>query len=113
MSVGSPTRTAPLRAEVPPEREMRARVEAFDWSRTPLGPRESWPQSLRTTVGICLDTRFPTNLWWGDGLVQIYNDAYRPVLGGKHPRALGQNGRTCWAEIWPVVGPLCDRVRAT
>jgi PAS domain S-box-containing protein len=89
---------------------MASLVSALDWSATPLGPRDAWPQSLRTAVGICLDSQFPMNIWWGPQLVQVYNDAYRPVLGDKHPRSLGQRGQECWAEIWPVVGPLCEQV---
>jgi PAS domain S-box-containing protein len=69
-------------------------------------------QSLLTTVGIILNSRFPMFLWWGPDLIQFYNDAYRPSMGneGKHPTALGQRGEDCWAEIWPVIKPLIDRV---
>jgi PAS domain S-box-containing protein len=93
--------------------EMGALLRGFDWVRTPLGLPERWPQSLRTAVGICLESAFPMNIWWGPGLVQIYNDAYRPILGAKHPRSLAQNGRECWTDIWPVVGPLYDSVVVT
>src|SRR4030095_14774301 len=40
--------------------------------------------------------------------VQIYNDAYRPIPGAKHPRSMGQPARECWKEIWHIIGPLID-----
>jgi PAS domain S-box-containing protein len=91
-------------------RTMAALVSAHDWARTPLGPIENWPQSLRVAVGICLNSRFPMFVWWGPQLINIYNDAYIPVLGKRHPRALGRPARQNWEEIWPVVGPQADAV---
>lgn len=91
--------------------EMPQRILNFDWSGTPLGPIEAWPASLKTTVGIMLSSRQPMFLWWGPGLIQLYNDAYVPSFGlGKHPRALGQPGRECWGEIWPIIGPQIEDV---
>ncbi|MEU7524156.1 ATP-binding protein [Saccharothrix sp. NPDC042600] len=93
--------------------EMGALVSSFDWAASPLGPVETWPQSLRTAVGVCLTSRFPILLWWGPELVMIYNDAYRPILGAsKHPRALGAPGKDVWPEIWDVIGPMLDGVLA-
>jgi GAF domain-containing protein len=86
--------------------EMGALMRALDWASTPLGPVERWSPSLRTMVGILLANRFPLLLWWGPDHLQLYNDAYRPVLGAKHPRSLGQPARECWPEIWPIIGPL-------
>ena len=93
--------------------EMGRLTRAFDWSRTAVGPVENWPQSLRTTVGTVLHSDFPMFLWWGDEMIQFYNDAYRPSLGdeGKHPLALGQDAATCWPEIWDVIYPLIQKVR--
>ncbi len=89
-------------------------MRAKDWSQTPLGPAESWPQSLRTAVSICLNSNFPILVWWGRNLVMLYNDAYRPILGSlKHPHALGQPGRECWPEIWPIIGPMLESVLAS
>ncbi|MDB5008945.1 MAG: hypothetical protein JWP45_3338 [Mucilaginibacter sp.] len=94
------------------EGEMAKLTREFDWSQTALGSPESWSQSLLTTVSIILNSKFPMFLWWGDDLIQFYNDAYRPSLGnnGKHPGALGQRGEECWPEIWPVIKPLIDQV---
>ena len=88
--------------------EMGERIRAFDWSRTPLGPRESWSPALHTTVGLLLANRFPMLLWWGPDYISIYNDAYAPILGRKHPWALGQPVSECWSEIWHILKPLID-----
>ena len=70
--------------------ELGALMRATDWSRTPLGSVESWPQALRTSVRIMLTSRQPMFVWWGDELINLYNDAYKSIVGGKHPQALGQ-----------------------
>jgi hypothetical protein len=90
--------------------EMAGRVRATDWSRTPLGSPEAWPQALRLAVGICLNSRFPMFVWWGPDLINIYNDAYVPMLGKRHPAALGRPAHESWADIWSVVGPQADSV---
>jgi len=88
--------------------EMGALMRATDWTRTPLGPVGRWSPSLRMMVTFLLANRFPLLLWWGPEYVSIYNDAYRPILGAKHPRAMGQPVRECWSEIWQVLRPLID-----
>jgi signal transduction histidine kinase len=95
--------------------EMGERTRAFDWSETPVGPIEAWPQSLKTAVSICLGSRSPMVIWWGEqALTQFFNDAYIPFLGAsKLPSALGQSGRECWSEIWAVLGPMLEGVFAT
>ena len=91
--------------------EMGALIRGLDWSKTPLGPIEAWPQSLRITVSVCLNSHFPILIWWGPDLIKLYNDAYRPILGAtKHPRALGAPGREVWPEIWPIIGPMLQGV---
>lgn len=91
--------------------EMGALMGTLDWSATPVGPVESWPQSLRTSVSICLASRFPILILWGADLVMLYNDAFRPILGAsKHPKAMGQRGRECWPEIWNTIGPMLNGV---
>jgi PAS domain S-box-containing protein len=89
--------------------EMSSRIEGFDWSSTSLGPCDRWPASLRLMVNIALKTRFPMLVFWGPDLIQTYNDAFVPILGGKHPSALGQHARDCWPEIWSQIGPLLTR----
>ncbi len=90
---------------------MGALTRAYDWAATPLGPPNTWPQSLRTAVRILLNTNHPMFIWWGDELIQFYNDAYRQTMGPeRHPSALGQGGRECWAEIWPIIGPQIEQV---
>ena len=88
--------------------EMGRLIQSMDWSKTPLGPVAEWPQSLRTTVSICLASDLPICVIWGPGLVQIYNDAYRVICGNKHPRSMGQNFPECWKEAWPVIGEAHD-----
>ena len=84
--------------------EMGSLIRAMDWAKTSLGPVAGWPQSLRTTVSICLASDLPICVIWGPGLVQLYNDAYRVICGNKHPHSLGQNFSECWKEAWPVIG---------
>jgi hypothetical protein len=85
-------------------------MRVHDWSKTRLGSPEFWPQSLRTSVSTCLNCSFPILIWWGPALVKLYNDAYRPILGAKHPRALGSAGEDVWPEIWHLIGPMLRRV---
>ena len=90
---------------------MGALTRAYDWSATPLGEPETWPQSLRTALRILLNTNHPMFIWWGEELIQFYNDAYRQTMGPeRHPSALGQGGRECWAEIWHIIGPQIEQV---
>ncbi len=92
--------------------EMGELTRRFDWSKTELGTPDTWTQSLQMTLAMILTSKFPMFLWWGDNLIQFYNDAYRPSLGnnGKHPKALGQQGADCWQEIWDSIKPIIDRV---
>jgi signal transduction histidine kinase len=90
--------------------ECGALMRAKDWSATPLGPAEGWPQSLRTAVSLLLNSRYPMFLFWGPQLIKIYNDGYRPITGEKHPWALGTPGPQVWPEIWSDIGPMVERV---
>jgi signal transduction histidine kinase/CheY-like chemotaxis protein len=91
--------------------ETGALMRALEWSRTPLGPVQTWPQSLRTVVRILLTSRFAMWMGWGPELTFLYNDAYAHMtLGKKHPWALGKPSHEVWAEIWPDVGPRIRKV---
>ncbi len=90
--------------------EMGARMRAKDWSLTALGPAEQWPQSLKTAVRIMLTSRQAMFVWWGEELINLYNDAYKSIVGGKHPEALGQPASQVWREIWEQVGPRAESV---
>src|SRR6476659_824458 len=88
--------------------DMGALMRSIDWAKTPLGPLSDWSHALLATVGFLLRNRFPMLLWWGPQFVQIYNDAYRPIPGAKHPKAMGQTAAECWTEIWHVIGPMIE-----
>ena len=90
-------------------KEMGALIRSIDWSQSPIGAVETWSPALWMMVSILLANRFPLLLWWGPQYIQIYNDAYRPIPGAKHPCALGQPASKCWSEIWHVIGPLIDK----
>ena len=87
-------------------------IRARNWSETPLGPIEKWPQSLLTTVGLCIASNFPISIAWGPERTQIYNDGYWPICGAKHPHSMGQDFRECWAEAWPAIGEAFERASA-
>ena len=95
--------------------QMGARMRAFDWSRTPIGPAVRWPRPLKVAVALCLNSRFPITILWGrEHLTMLYNDAYVPLLGAaRHPAALGTSGRDCWREVWPTLGPMIESVLET
>ncbi len=91
--------------------EMGTLMRSHDWSQSTLGPVETWSQSLKTGIRIILGSRYPMFIWWGQDLINFYNDAYIPVLGKRHPAALGQPARDIWGgDIWHLVGPLADDV---
>ncbi len=79
-------------------------IRSKDWSNTPLGSPDTWPQSLRTTVSLCIASNFPISITWGPHRVQIYNDGYWPITGDKHPASMGQDFKACWLSAWPVIG---------
>ena len=89
---------------------MGERIREFDWSATPLGPVDDWPQSLRTCIRIMLVSRQPIWIGWGKQLIKFYNDPYKAIVGGKHPWALGRPARVVWKDIWRDIGPMLGRV---
>ena len=88
-------------------------MRQVDWAASPLGPPSAWPSSLRPALSICLGSRFPIAIYWGSALALLYNDAWAPILGNKHPWAIGRPARAVWPEIWDTIGPLFDHVLLT
>jgi hypothetical protein len=99
----------PADVNFPGDGEMARRMRAYPWAGSALGDPHGWPASLRTAVRICLTSRFPMIVWWGPDLWFLYNDAYLPLMGTKHP-ALARRGETVWPEIWDIVGPMLASV---
>ena len=93
--------------------EMGERIRSFDWRSSALGPPELWPYALTSTLNICLGARFPMAIYWGAEGFLLYNDAWRPILGNKHPDALGKSAYEVWPEIWEAINPLFESVRST
>jgi PAS domain S-box-containing protein len=89
---------------------MGERIRAHDWTANPLGPPEQWPQSLRSALSICLHSSFPTAIYWGPELRLLYNDAWAPIPGERHPSALGRPAREVWHDIWDVIEPQFSQV---
>jgi PAS domain S-box-containing protein len=85
-------------------------IRAHPWQHTSLGPPQQWPPTLRTALSMILRSGYPMFIWWGEALTCFHNDAYLPVLGKKHPEALGKSAREVWSEIWDEVGPLARNV---
>ena len=83
-------------------------MRSHDWSNSPLGSPDTWPQSLRSVVDLMLQSRFPMFVAWGADLGFLYNDPYAEILGAKHPAALGRRFYDIWSEIWPDISPLID-----
>jgi two-component sensor histidine kinase len=93
--------------------EMGALVRALEWSKTSLGPISAWPAHLKATISLMLSAQAQIVLFWGPEFVALYNDAYAPTIGDKHPRALGRPARENWAELWDDLEPLLRRVLET
>src|SRR5689334_16771268 len=90
--------------------EMGQRIRDYDWSKTPLGPPEQWPQSLKTCIRIMLTSRQPIWIGWGKELIKFYNDPYKDIVRGKHPWALGTPASIVWKEIWNDIEPMLRQV---
>ena len=104
---------ADLAAAIPLGGEMGRRFAEYDWAAHPLGPLFQWPADLRATVAVALTSRFPMLCMGGEDLFYLYNDGYIPMIGDKHPAALGVPARDLWGEIWPQIGPMLDGVLKT
>src|SRR5579872_3304383 len=90
-----------------------ALIDAIDWEDSPVGPRGAWPQSLRTSLSIMVNSGFPMVVMWGSELVLFYNAGYVPILGAKHPWAMGKPMHEVWPEIWETIGPMLHGVLST
>ncbi|MCG8914271.1 SpoIIE family protein phosphatase [Actinokineospora sp. PR83] len=88
-------------------------LAAVDWAGTPLGPAGDWHPQLRSVVRTMISSRQQMVLFWGPERIAVYNDAYAPTIGDKHPRALGRPAEENWGELWEVLAPLLDRVHRT
>lgn len=93
--------------------EMAKRIREFDWSSHPFGPTDTWPQSLRSALSICLHSAFPTAIYWGSELRLLYNDAWAPIPGPRHPGALGAPAQEVWSDIWHILEPQFSHLIAT
>jgi PAS domain S-box-containing protein len=98
----------PNKPQISQSGEMLRLIREKDWSQTAIGPVEQWSPTLKVMLDFLLANRFPLLLWWGAQYVSIYNDAYRPILGKKHPKALGRPFREVWPEIEHILSPLID-----
>ena len=90
--------------------EMAGLIRLQKWSETSMGPVEGWPQRLKTSIDLVLACSFPMIVLWSPDLCQFYNDAYRDLMGGKHPSGLGQPTRLCWPEVWHINEPVYTKV---
>ena len=95
-----------------PRTDVQKRVLEHDWGTTALGPQVDWSPTLSTVVSFCLNSRFPVLPMWGPELVMIYNDAYAPLLGDRHPSALGSRATEVWSDIWDDIGGMTAEVFA-
>lgn len=105
-------RDALLHRVFPGDSELAQLSREKDWATTPLGPIETWPESLRTTASMVVTCPFGMMLAWGPEMTQIYNDKYRELMGAKHPEGLGMSVWDCWPEVWDELKPLFDKVHA-
>ncbi|OZJ04686.1 hypothetical protein BZG36_02542 [Bifiguratus adelaidae] len=92
---------------------MGSMLRQFNWESTSLGSISNWPQSLISTISMMMASAFPMSIWWGDDFVMLYNDAYIPVAGTKHPKMFGMSGAVAWSELWSGLEPLARSVMDT
>ncbi len=97
---------------VPPPAIMARLVDEMDWTGTPIGPPGQWPLALRLAADLMLASRFPMCVIWGEARILLYNDGYAPILGPRHPAALGRPVEEAWPELWPQIAPLIARTFA-
>ena len=88
-------------------------IQTMDWSGSPLGAPQQWSSTLKTLVATILPAQAQIVLFWGPEYVALYNDAYTPTIGAKHPLALGRPAQENWTELWDDLEPLLSGVRNT
>lgn len=88
-------------------------IREKDWSTSPIGAPDRWPPELHSAMRLILPAQAEIVIFWGDDLVALYNDAYAPTIGDKHPHALGRPASESWAELWGDLEPLLRHVVAT
>jgi PAS domain S-box-containing protein len=89
-----------------PGNDVASQIATFDWASTPVGPIETWPTSLKSTLAMLLACPVPMYLAWGPALISFYNDAYVPVLGRRAALALGMPFKQLWAGVWDDIEPM-------
>ena len=109
MTADTAARVVELERPLVGHSELAQLMREFDWAGTAIGPPQSWPQSLKTAVGIMLTSRQPIWIGWGPELIYLYNDPYKSIIGGKHPWALGRPTSVVWSEIWQDIGPMLSQ----
>ena len=92
--------------------EMGARVRTHAWVATALGEPAGWPHALKTLLALILASKQPMFMAWGPRRLWFYNDAFIPILGNKHPRALARPSQEVWSEAWTTLEPMFDQVFA-
>jgi PAS domain S-box-containing protein len=107
---GHPNRTNEPDRLIHGNGQMAGLIRHHDWNSTSLGPIEGWSESLLCSANLMLACAFPSLVFWGKDLVQLYNDAFIPLLAERHPSGLGQTAAVCWSDAWQIVGPNLDRV---
>lgn len=79
-----------------------------DWASTSLGPIESWSADLRAMANMVMGSPHPAAMYWGPDFIAIYNEAYVPMAGKKHPALMGQSYKDAWHEIWDEVAHVFE-----
>ena len=93
--------------------EISRLIESGNWDDSILGPPSKWSVCLKSTVDIMLPAMAQIVMFWGPGLVALYNEPYAPTIGQRHPKAFGRPARENWAELWDDLEPLLRRVLET
>src|SRR5690554_4048221 len=89
-----------------------AQIETINWEKNPLGRLEEWPDSLKTSLNLCLNSPFPMLICWGPEMIMLYNEGYTDFLDDPY-HALGKPAKEIWEDIWDIIGPMLEGVRST